>query len=125
MGSFSIIDRGLLNNLLIGTLYLLIAQTITWYGTNGQFMWPWFKNHIYLSSILFGGTSCYFFILATEYGVKYFDNNIWPVRILSFCVGIVSFAVLSSLVRGEHMTIKTLICLALAFIIMAIQIFWK
>lgn len=114
-----------MNNLLIGMLYLLIAQIITWYGTNGQFMWPWVKEHIYLSSMIFGATSCYFFILATEYSVKYFDNNIWPVRILSFCVGIISFAVLSSLIRGEHLTPKTIVCLLLSFLIMAIQIFWK
>ena len=106
-------------------LYLLIAQIITCYGTNGQFMRPWVKEHIYLSSMISGATSCYFFILATEYSVKYFDNNLWPVRNLSFCVGIVSFAVLSSLIRGEHLTPKTIVCLLLSFLIMAIQIFWK
>ena len=114
-----------MSNLLIRLFYLLIAQVITWYGTNGQFMWPWFKEHIYLSCILFGATSCYFFIIATERCVKYFDNNVWPVRILSFCVGIVSFAILSSIIRNEHLNAKTIICLMLSFLIMGIQIFWK
>lgn len=114
-----------MNNLFIGLFFLLIAQTITWYGTNGQFLWDWFKQQTLLASVLFGTTSCYFFILATKYCSLYFDNNVWPVRILSFCIGISSFAVLSYFIMNEHLTTKTIICLILSFIIMMIQILWK
>ena len=114
-----------MNNLLIGLGLMLVAQIITWFGTNAQFMWPWFKQHIFISSLVFGATSCYFFILATEHCILYFNNNLWPVRIISFCVGIVSFAFLSSIIMNEHLTAKTIICLLLSFLIMAIQILWK
>lgn len=112
-------------NLLIGLFFLIIAQIITWYGTNGQFMWGWFKNNPLLASIAFGTSSCYFFILATKYSVLFFDNNVWPVRILSFCVGIISFAIMSSIIMNEHLTLKTIVCLILSFIIMLIQVLWK
>lgn len=112
-------------NLLIGLFFLVIAQIITWYGINGQFMWEWFRNNTMLASLLFGTTNCYFFILATKYSALYFDNNVWPIRILSFSVGIISFAILSSLIMNEHLTTKTIICLILSFIIMLIQVLWK
>lgn len=114
-----------MTNLLIGMFFLLVAQVITWYGTNGQFLWQWFREHTLLASLIFGTTSCYFFILATKYCCMYFENNVWPVRILSFCVGIVSFAVLSSVITHEHLTSKTIVCLLLSFVIMLIQILWK
>ena len=112
-------------NLFIGLSLLLIAQTITWFGTNGQFIYPWFKDHPFLLSVVLGTSSCYLFILATRYCSLYFNNDVWPIRILSFSVGIGSFAVLTWLLLHETLSPKTIICLGLSFVIMLIQILWK
>lgn len=112
-------------NLFIGLTLLLIAQTLTWFGTNGQFIYPWFKENPFLLSIIVGTSSCYLFILATKYCSIYFDNDIWPIRILSFCIGIGSFAVLTWVLLHETPSAKTITCLTLAFVITLIQILWK
>jgi hypothetical protein len=37
----------------------------------------------------------------------------------------ISFSLLTYLITGEALNTKTLICLALSFIIICVQIFWK
>jgi hypothetical protein len=50
---------------------------------------------------------------------------LWPSRILAFATGIVVFALFTYLFTGEGVTLKTGVCLALAGIIVAIQLLWK
>lgn len=114
-----------MSNLFIGLGLLFLAQVIVWFATNGQFIWKSFANHPFLLSLFFGTISCYIFILATKYCTLYFNYSVWPVRILSFCMGIASFTVLSWIFLHEAFNMKTAVCLILSTIIMMLQIFWK
>ena len=92
--------------------------------TNGQFLWPWFAKNTVIVALVMGSTIGYGFIVSTMYITSYFDT-IWPARILSFSLGVLSFTFLAWWLKGEAITMKTIVCLALALVITLIQIFWN
>jgi len=108
--------------LCIGTF--LLVQIITWFQLNGQFVWPWFKNNVFLLC-LFGLPISWFYIEATRLGFIAFDGALWPGRFLGFATGMISFAVLTSFYMNEGINAKTVISLILATVLTCIQIFWK
>ena len=101
-----------------------IVQIITWFQLNGQFVYPWFKNNMFILC-LFGIPISWFYIEATRYGFIAFDGLLWPGRLLGFATGIFSFAVCTNIFMGEGLTTKTLVSLILATVLVVIQIFWK
>tara|TARA_Y100000592_G_scaffold87869_1_gene142965 strand:+ start:216 stop:566 length:351 start_codon:yes stop_codon:yes gene_type:complete len=101
-----------------------IVQIITWFQLNGQFVYPWFKNNMFILC-LFGIPISWFYIEATRYGFIAFDGLLWPGRLLGFATGIFSFAVCTNIFMGEGLTLKTLVSLILATVLVVIQIFWK
>ena len=111
---------------LLGAIVLyLTGQTLIWFQTNGQFIWPWFKENPLIVSIVGGTIISYTFILGTRMAFEYFDGQLWPGRFLGFSMGISSFAFLTWAFFGEAINLKTAICLVLATSIICIQLFWK
>ena len=111
-------------NLLLGILFYILAQLVTYFQTNGQFIWKFFKDHPLIISLL-GIPISYFFIIATKYTVKSFDGLLWPPRFIGFGVGIILYAFLVSYFFNEGISTKTLVSLLLALTIILVQIFWK
>lgn len=64
------------------------------------------------------------YITGTRYGAEAF-GSLWPQRFLSFAVGIVVFGILTYLVLGESMSLKTWISILLAISIIGVQTFMK
>lgn len=114
-----------MNQLLIGTGLYVLAQSLIWLQTNGQFVWPLFKKNPILISVLFGSVISYILIHATRFVVEYFNGMLWPSRFIGFSTGILSFAVLTYLFLGEGITPKTGVSLVLATALILIQLFWK
>lgn len=112
------------SQILLGILFYFLAQTLTWFQTNGQFIWKFFKDHPLIISLL-GIPISYFFIIATKYTVKSFDGLLWPSRFIGFGVGIILYAFLVSYFFNEGISTKTATSLLLAVTIILIQIFWK
>ena len=102
----------------------LIVQIITWFQLNGQFVYPWFKNNVFLLC-LFGVPISWLYIEATRLGFIAFDGLIWPARLIGFGVGMLTFAACANIFLGEGLTPKTLISLILATFLVFIQVFWK
>lgn len=100
------------------------VQIITWFQLNGQFVWPWFKNNLFLLC-LFGIPISWLYIEATRFGFIAFDGVLWPGRLLGFATGIFSFAACTSIFMGEGLTPKTIVSLILATVLVCIQVFWK
>jgi hypothetical protein len=112
--------------LLIGGLFILfLTQAIAFVQTNGQFVWPWFKENPYKVSLVFGFVISVGFITSARFITEYYDGALWPARLYSFSIGVVAFAVMAFLLKGEGITLKTAICLILAACIAAIQVLWK
>jgi hypothetical protein len=111
-------------NLLIGLLLVFLAQFLTFFQLQGQFISSWIKDHPLIFSLL-GIPISYVSIKATEYFYIHFDTFVWPGRLVGFAIGIISFSVLSYFLLDEIPTLKTWICIFLSMAIVGIQIFWK
>jgi|TARA_R110001592_G_scaffold20489_4_gene83034 hypothetical protein len=114
-----------MSKLLITIILFCLGNILIWFQTNGQFLWRWFDKHPVFLSIVFGGVISYFFIYATKIGYNYFDGLLWPVKFVGFSVGILTYAGLTYYFMSESLSLKTIICLVLAFLIIGIQVLWK
>lgn len=101
-----------------------LAHSMVWFQLNGQFFSDWFKNNM-LVTVLFGIPISYLYIVGTRLVVEGFDGLLWPGRLVSFAVGIITFSIFTSLIMSEGITTKTGISLILALSLVLIQIFWK
>ena len=110
-------------NLLIGVVLILIGQIGIWFHAPNGF--KLFKNNPLILSITFGTGLSYMFIHSTRYLALHFDGMLWPGRLISFGGGIIVFTVLTYIIMGESITLKTIISLVLACILVSIQVFWK
>ena len=111
-------------NILFCILIFLFAQTLVWLQLNGQFIWESFRKYEWVL-ILFGIPISWLFLESTRQGVAGFDGLLWPQRFLAFSTGIIIFTVLTWYLKGEGLTIKTMVSLGLAFLLSVVQIFWK
>jgi len=114
-----------MKNLITGLLLFIVGQSLIWFQTNGQFIWPWFKRNPLIVSLIAGTGISYMFILATRLVADYYDGALWPGRFIAQASGIVIFAGLTFVLLDEGITMKTAISLILAFTIIAIQILWN
>jgi hypothetical protein len=109
------------NMVLIGSILLFtFAQSLAWYQNNGQFVYPWFKEHKFLLSLL-GVPISYLFITAT--GMSYEAlGKAWPGRLLTFATGITVYTILTFMLMNEVPTWKSILSLILTAIIVILQV---
>lgn len=115
----------MLKNLFIGISLYIVGQTLIWIQTNGQFVWPWFKKNPFPVSLVGGTIISYILIKATQYTAEYYGGLLWPGRFLGFSLGVFIFGYMTYYFLGEGLNTKTLISLVLAFMLIAVQLFWK
>jgi len=101
-------------------LILFFTQIVIWFQLNAQIKWDWFKDNYLLMSIL-GMPISYALQYSTKLGFEGF-GELWPIRLLGFAVGIISFPFITYMVLGEGVTLKTGISLILASVIMLLQL---
>lgn len=111
--------------LLIGVLLFFIAQALSWFQTNGQFLNTWVKENPFWVAALFGIPVGMSYIYGTTYIVEAFNGQLWPSRLLGFATGIFSFTLLTYIFMKEGVNMKTGIILILALVIVLLQVFWK
>lgn len=111
-------------NFILGLLYGIAAQVLTFLQLQGQFKFQWAKDNPMYMAIL-GFPLSLLYLQSVKYMVAHFDGNLWPSRLLGFAIGAVVFMAMSWMWFKEPLSIKTLTCLALALAIMGIQLFWK
>jgi multidrug transporter EmrE-like cation transporter len=104
-------------------LLSVLAQVISFIQLQGQIAWKFPRENPYVMMLL-GLPISLIFIKTTKIFNEVYDAN-WPGRLIGFGVGVIIFTIMSWLVFREHPTPKTLTCLALASIIVILQIFWK
>ena len=112
------------NNILIGIILFVITHIIIWFQVNGQFVWPWAKDHPWTMAVL-GLPISYVLIIATKYVVAGFDGLLWPGRLLGFGLGMIIMAILTWYILGEGISTKTLVSLTLAVTLVMLQVLWK
>ena len=112
------------SNILTGLLLYFVTHIIIWLQVNGQFIWPWAKDHPWTMAIL-GFPISYILIIATKFIVTGFDGLLWPGRLVGFGSGMIVMAILTWYFLGEGISTKTLVSLILATGLVCVQVFWK
>ena len=101
----------------------LFNNILIWYQLNSQLVWDWAKTSksMWFMSLM-GIPISLLFWYATKIGYVGF-GNLWAVRFIGFATSMLTFPLMTYLYLGEAMSVKTLLTLALATVIMLIQIF--
>ena len=107
-------------DVLICVLLLFITQIAIWFQLNGQLKWEWFKDNYFLMSLM-GVPISYALLITTKYGFQGF-GELWPIRLLGFATGMISFPFVTYFILGEGITLKTGVSILLAIIIMLLQL---
>jgi len=100
----------------------LLNNILIWYQLNSQLVWDWAKGtkSMWIMSLL-GIPISLMFWYATKVGYEGF-GNLWAVRFMGFATSMLTFPVMTWLYLGETITLKTLVTILLAFIIMLLQL---
>lgn len=110
--------------LILAIIYGAIGQAISFVSFQGSYRYKILQQNewlIYLSGV----PAAYAFYKSVHYFADHYEGDMWPGRLLGFAVGVVVFSFLSWLIFSESMNLKTLVCLLLSCVIIAIQAFWK
>jgi len=110
--------------LLIGVLFGIIAQTLTFFQLQGSMKYEWFKNNYWLV-VLMGIPISMLFMYSVKNMISAYGGEMWPSRLIGFSIGAIVFTYFSWSLFGEPLTMKTIICLILSFSILAVQLFMK
>jgi multidrug transporter EmrE-like cation transporter len=65
------------------------------------------------------------FMFSVKNMVLAFGGQMWPSRLIGFSIGAMVFTYMSWAIFNEPLTMKTFVCLVLAFGILMVQLFWK
>ena len=103
-------------------LSFLLANILVWYQLNSQLVWDWAKGtkSMWVMALM-GIPISLMFWYATKIGYIGF-GNLWAVRFMGFATSMLTFPIMTWLYLGEAITLKTLVTILLAFIIMLSQL---
>ena len=105
------------------TIFLfVVANIIIWYQLNSQLVWEWAKGtkSMWIMSLL-GIPISLLLWYCTKIGYSGF-GNLWAVRFMGFATSMLVFPIMTYFYLGETITLKTLITILLAIIIMILQL---
>ena len=108
--------------ILLTIAVFLLNNILIWYQLNSQLVWDWAKGtkSMWFMSLM-GIPISILFWYATKWGYIGF-GNLWAVRFMGFAASMLTFPIMTYLYLGETMTLKTIITLGLAILIMIIQL---
>ena len=109
-------------HILLTIILFIVGNIIVWYQLNSQLVWDWAKGNksMWIMSLL-GIPISLLFWLCTKWGYLGF-GNLWAVRWLAFGSSMLVFPLMTYFYLGEAITLKTLISIILALIIMILQL---
>ena len=103
-------------------ILFFLTNIVIWFQLNSQLVWEWAKTSkaMWFSALL-GIPISLLFWYATKIGYEGF-GNLWAIRFLGFATSMLTFPVMTYFYLGEVITLKTLITILLAIIIMILQL---
>lgn len=113
-----------MSKLLLGIIFGTIAQILVFIQLQGSMKYQIFKDYKWVV-LLMGIPITWMFLESVKYIYDWSGGQIWPSRLIGFSIGITVFTLMSIILFGEGISIKTGVCLFLSAIILGIQIFWK
>ena len=113
----------MINKYILFTIVIFLLNNILiWYQLNSQLVWEWAKSYksMWFMALL-GIPISILFWLATKWGYVGF-GNLWSVRFMGFATSMLVFPIMTYFYLGEPMTMKVILTLGLAVIIMLLQL---
>ena len=111
--------------ILAGIGFFIIGHICAWFQLNSQFVWEWWKDKPLLAVGIYSVPVGLSFWMATR---CIFEETgaAWSARFMGFAASYFVFPLLTWVLLEESMlTPKTLTCIALSCMILAVQIFWR
>jgi len=112
-------------NIIIIIILFAIGNILAWFQSNSQFLWKWWYDHPMTTILIYSIPTAFTFYFGWRFAVEAFGGSLWSARMFGFGVATIIFAVMSYVFKGEGITVKTAVCLALSLVIIFIQVFWK
>ena len=113
----------MINKYIVLTIGIFLLNNILiWYQLNSQLVWDWAKGtkSMWVMALM-GIPISLMFWYATKIGYIGF-GNLWAVRFMGFATSMMTFPLMTWIYLGETITLKTLVTILLAFIIMLLQL---
>jgi len=110
--------------IIYGIMYGLLGQVGSFMQLQGAMKLGWFPKYFW-PVLLMSVPLSWLYIKSVEHFVAAFDGQLWPSRLIGFGLGITIFSIMSHFMFKEPLTPKTLVCVGLGLIIIAIQVIWK
>ena len=108
--------------IILTIILFFVNNIIIWYQLNGQLVWEFWKTWKGIgTSLLLALPITALFWYATKIGYIGF-GNLWAVRFMGFATSMLTFPIMTWLYLGETITLKTLVTILLAIIIMILQL---
>ena len=106
----------------LSTVVFVFSQILIWYQLNSQLVWEWAKGYksMWLMSLM-GIPISLMFWYCTKWGYIGF-GSLWSVRFMGFATSMITFPIMTYFYLGEPMTLKVIITLFLATVIMLLQL---
>ena len=109
-----------------GIACLVGVHTLVWFSTNLQFVDSKLAEKSLQISLALGIPISALAYFGSRFTYESLENSAWAVRFVAFGTSYLVFPFLTWWMLKESMfTPKTLICIMLSVLIVAIQIFWK
>ena len=113
-------------NLAIGILLFLALHAGAWFCTNTQFMDSQISQHSFWIMIALAIPTSLAAYYASRFTYDGLSGEVWAVRFIGFGTSYLVFPALTWWLLKESMfTPKTMVCIFLSMLIIAIQVFWK
>ena len=108
--------------MVITMLLFFFNNILIWYQLNSQLVWDWAKTSKAMwFSALMGIQISIMFLYSTKICYEGF-GNLWSIRFMGFATSMISFPIMTYFYLGEAMSLKTIITLLLALVIMILQL---
>ena len=108
--------------LFLTILFMLLGHLGAWFAYNGQYAWEGWKRNPVLTAVILGPLITTMFWWASYHGYAA-TSSAWTVRFLGFATSYFVFPIMTYVILNESfMTPKTLVCIALSFLISLIQL---
>lgn len=114
-----------MKNIILSIIYLSISYSMIWFQLFGTNKIIWLKANNWWFMYIISLPITYFIVNGTNYALSEFGNSSWSVRFISYSINTFIFFLMSYFINHEGLSLKTLICLGLTFIILIIQFCWK
>lgn len=109
---------------MLGIIFFFAGQLLGWFQLNAQSISEWWSDKAFISSVVFGVPTSMLFWYGWKFVTEYMQSA-WSARFIASSAGLIVFPILTWAFLGETMmTPKTLVCLALAVVILFIQLYY-